>query len=126
MMALYDYRMCVRNENFVEDLAATGLSKDQPLLFACQEGLRCKMAADEMGVRGYKDTNFLIGGFKADLQEKFPSEGDFPLKDAAKAGAGQFLKVQNVAIAAAIFSTLYALTVYAPEQAGDVAETLGL
>lgn len=125
-MALMDARMCVRNEFFMEDLAGAGLTKDQKLLMVCQEGLRSKMAADEVSKRGYNDVSYMLGGFSADIDGDFPVEGEYLLKNAAKGGAGRYLTPATVVGIASIFAAVFAGTVYAPEEAARVAVFLGL
>ena len=126
MMMLMDARMCVLNENFMEDLQGAGLSKSQRLVMVCQEGLRSKMAADEATKRGYESCSYMLGGFRAYLENDFPAEGDWLLKNAARGGAGRYYTLSTVAIVAAFFFAILSFTIVAPEQAAKIAADIGL
>ena len=60
LTALYDKRICERNEDFIDDLKAVdGITRDSDIIVCCQEGLRSKMAADAMFLLGYNNVGYL-------------------------------------------------------------------
>ena len=54
------------NPNFAEDMSATGLPKDAPLLFLCRSGVRSRSAAIAMTTHGYGPCYNVAAGFEGD------------------------------------------------------------
>jgi len=52
------------NERFAEDIAAAGLSKDDPILFLCRSGARSRNAAQALSARGYRACYNVADGFE--------------------------------------------------------------
>lgn len=57
------------NENFVEDLAQSGISKDQHIYFLCRSGVRSISAAVAMTAAGYQFCYNIIDGFEGPPNE---------------------------------------------------------
>lgn len=54
------------NARFVEDVAATGVDPDAPVLFLCRSGVRSRSAAIAMTAQGFKACYNIAGGFEGD------------------------------------------------------------
>ncbi len=52
------------NQDFVADVAKTGISRDVPVVFICRSGGRSKSAAIAMTAAGWKTCFNLAGGFE--------------------------------------------------------------
>jgi rhodanese-related sulfurtransferase len=57
------------NGRFVEEVAASGVSKDTPLLFLCRSGVRSRSAAIAMTAKGYQACYNIAGGFEGDIDQ---------------------------------------------------------
>ncbi len=57
------------NENFVQEVEATGVSSDAPVLFLCRSGVRSRAAAIALTARGYGKCHNIEGGFEGDPDE---------------------------------------------------------
>lgn len=55
-----------RNESFVEDVKAAGISRNQPIYLICRSGVRSKAAAIELAEQGYSTFN-IADGFEGQL-----------------------------------------------------------
>ena len=54
----------VRNDGFVDELAAAGVGKDAPVLFLCRSGVRSIAAAEAATAAGWTDARNVLEGFE--------------------------------------------------------------
>ena len=59
-----------RNEDFVTQVGALNLSRDEPLLFLCRSGVRSRHAAIAMTAAGYHNCYNIAEGFEGDRDEE--------------------------------------------------------
>lgn len=52
------------NQGFASDLAAAGVTADQPVLFLCRSGARSAAAAAHMAAKGYGKAYNIVDGFE--------------------------------------------------------------
>jgi rhodanese-related sulfurtransferase len=55
-----------RNESFVEDVKAAGITEDQPIYLICRSGVRSKAAGIELAEHGFTTYN-IADGFEGQL-----------------------------------------------------------
>ena len=55
-----------QNPEFVDQVAASGVEKEAPLLFICRSGGRSRMAAMAMAAKGYARCYNVASGFEGD------------------------------------------------------------
>ena len=58
-----------RNEDFIGELSAAGVTPSAALLFLCRSGARSASAAEYCTAEGYADCYNIIEGFEGDLDE---------------------------------------------------------
>jgi rhodanese-related sulfurtransferase len=54
----------VRNDGFLDELAAAGVAKDAPVLFLCRSGVRSVAAAEAATAVGYTRAYNILQGFE--------------------------------------------------------------
>jgi rhodanese-related sulfurtransferase len=59
----------VRNEAFLEQLAAAGVTAQTPVAFLCRSGVRSQGAANLATEAGYGQAYNILGGFEGDLDQ---------------------------------------------------------
>ncbi len=57
----------VRNDDFMDQLAAEGIDTDAPVLFLCRSGARSDAAATAATDAGFTRAHNIVGGFEGDL-----------------------------------------------------------
>lgn len=59
-----------RNENFVQEVAARGVGKDQPVLLLCRSGQRSRAAAIALTAAGFGPCYNVAEGFEGDKNDQ--------------------------------------------------------